>query len=363
MGRITGPVEADEAQESRAPSGELAGSSGPESPEPIKKDGIATGSERTVEFAALSQKPTTPAGPVTLERASESASENVPEGSENKTAVFVSSPQEGSPAKREQVRTDDIASAPFSPAPPLTGMEPTREFQQPFARGTAEQGATVPIGQTSAPQAPKPEPNISKAVAERFQLKTPPEVSVETHPEVAVPAQPAPKKRTGVVIASAIVGLVLLAAAVYVGWLLFGRGTPTTTTPPVAVEQPPVVPPPVAEKPPAPAIPEGMVALSAGTYTIGRNDADPLEKPEHSVDLPAFFIDRAEVTNAAYKSFVDATGHKPPSNWTGTRFPEGRGDAPVTGVTWQDAADYAAWAGKRLPTEAEWGGGRARHGR
>jgi serine/threonine-protein kinase len=97
-----------------------------------------------------------------------------------------------------------------------------------------------------------------------------------------------------------------------------------------------------------------MVALAAGTYTIGRDGADPLEQPEHRVDLPPFFIDRTEVTNAAYKLFVDATGHRPPSNWTGTRFPEGRGDSPVTGVTWQDAADYAAWAGKRLPTEAEW---------
>jgi formylglycine-generating enzyme required for sulfatase activity len=97
-----------------------------------------------------------------------------------------------------------------------------------------------------------------------------------------------------------------------------------------------------------------MVAVTAGTYTIGRDGADPLEQPEHTVDLKAFFIDRTEVTNAAYKAFVDATGHKPPSNWAGTNFPEGRDDSPVTGVTWQDAADYAAWAGKRLPTEAEW---------
>jgi formylglycine-generating enzyme required for sulfatase activity len=97
-----------------------------------------------------------------------------------------------------------------------------------------------------------------------------------------------------------------------------------------------------------------MVSVVPGTYTIGRDGADPLEQPEHKVDLPAFFIDRTEVTNSAYKTFVDATGHKPPSNWIGKVFPEGRANSPVTGVSWQDASDYAAWAGKRLPREVEW---------
>jgi formylglycine-generating enzyme required for sulfatase activity len=97
-----------------------------------------------------------------------------------------------------------------------------------------------------------------------------------------------------------------------------------------------------------------MVAVAAGTYTIGRNGADPLEEPQHKVDLPSFFLDRTEVTNAAYKKFVDATGHKPPTNWNGANIPNQRDNFPVTGITWQDAADYAAWAGKRLPSEDEW---------
>ena len=97
-----------------------------------------------------------------------------------------------------------------------------------------------------------------------------------------------------------------------------------------------------------------MQVVKAGAYTIGRDDGDPLEAPVHSVTLPAFYIDRNEVTNAQYAKFVEATKRKPPANWKGATFPGGRDDFPVTGVSWQDAADYAAWVGKRLPTEAEW---------
>jgi len=60
------------------------------------------------------------------------------------------------------------------------------------------------------------------------------------------------------------------------------------------------------------------------------------------------------VTNADYLKFVQATGYKAPSNWNGSSIPDGRANFPVTGVTWQDATAYAQWAGKRLPTEAEW---------
>jgi len=97
-----------------------------------------------------------------------------------------------------------------------------------------------------------------------------------------------------------------------------------------------------------------MLMVAAGPYVIGRDDADPLEKPRRTVSLSPFFIDRTEVTNADYKRFVDATRHEPPSNWKDGSYPEGKDNHPVTGVTWQDASDYATWAGKRLPTEAEW---------
>jgi iron(II)-dependent oxidoreductase len=99
-----------------------------------------------------------------------------------------------------------------------------------------------------------------------------------------------------------------------------------------------------------------MVAVPAGAFQMGTNNelSDELNKPEHTVDLPAFRIDKYLVTNAQYARFVKATGHRPPSSWKDGRIPNGENMRPVTMVTWYDAADYAKWAGKRLPTEAEW---------
>jgi formylglycine-generating enzyme required for sulfatase activity len=340
MGRITGPVEAGEAQEAPIPSGELASSQ--------SSDVVAEPQSLSIQQVDASA-PVTDSEPLkrptTLDLASDSESEGVPEGSENKTAVFVSRPQEPRPASRAQEALDDIGTRPISPASPPPVLEATREFQQPAARMTADRTASTTQIAGTPPQSTIDEPVAFPAASERLP-------QTESFSQVA--SQPPPKKRTGVMIASVAVVLILLGAAGYVAWLLFGRGRPAPAPQPVAVEQPPAPAPVVPDKPPVPVVPQGMVAVSAGSYTIGRDGADPLEQPEHKVDLPAFFIDRVEVTNAAYKAFVDATGHKTPSNWTGASFPEGRGEYPVTGVTWQDAADYAKWAGKRLPTEQEW---------
>jgi gamma-glutamyl hercynylcysteine S-oxide synthase len=103
-----------------------------------------------------------------------------------------------------------------------------------------------------------------------------------------------------------------------------------------------------------PLVPEGMVAVAAGEYTIGREDGDDIEKPKHTVALKAFFLDKTEVTNAQYKKFIDATGYQAPPHWKDKTFPQGQENFPVVQVNWQDASEYAKWAGKRLPTEVEW---------
>jgi len=78
------------------------------------------------------------------------------------------------------------------------------------------------------------------------------------------------------------------------------------------------------------------------------------EHPAHRVDLPAFYIDRHEVTQRQYQRFTDATGHRTPPGWGEKKHPPGTGDHPVVEVDWYDANDYCGWSGKRLPTEEEW---------
>jgi len=168
---------------------------------------------------------------------------------------------------------------------------------------------------------------------------------------------------------------------------------------------------------PAEPAPEGMVWIPGGVFTMGTDDPDAheSERPAHRVQVRGFWIDEAEVTNAQFRKFVDATGYKttaerpvdwevmktqlppgtprptdeqlgpgslvfdPPAGalppggldnianwWTWTlgadwRHPdgpdssiEGKDDYPVVHVSFEDATAYANWAGRRLPTEAEW---------
>ena len=110
-----------------------------------------------------------------------------------------------------------------------------------------------------------------------------------------------------------------------------------------------------------------MVYIPGGDFLMGSDVGRENERPAHLVHVNAFYIDRYPVTNEAYKRFVDATGHPVPHydvewaepyayNWDPDKRtpPQGKGRHPIVLVTWEDANAYAAWAGKRLPTEAEW---------
>jgi formylglycine-generating enzyme required for sulfatase activity len=154
-----------------------------------------------------------------------------------------------------------------------------------------------------------------------------------------------------------------------------------------------------------PAPPEGMVFIKGGTFSMGSTDGPSDERPVHEVTVKSFFMDRTEVTNAQFEAFTKATKYltvaerplsakdipgllpefegktlslcfRAPkravdlrnsmqwwapvvgSDW---RHPDGPGSDltgrekhPVVHVAWEDAVAYCKWAGKRLPTEAEW---------
>jgi formylglycine-generating enzyme required for sulfatase activity len=104
----------------------------------------------------------------------------------------------------------------------------------------------------------------------------------------------------------------------------------------------------------AAALDQSMALVPAGEFVMGADTASEDERPERRVYLDGFKIDRYEVTNAQYSRFVLTSSEAPPHYWPGGKYPPGQADRPVVGVSWQRSQAYCAWAGKRLPTEAEW---------
>ena len=103
-----------------------------------------------------------------------------------------------------------------------------------------------------------------------------------------------------------------------------------------------------------------LVRVSAGTFLMGSTDADKdawdHEKPQRSVHLDEYLVDKYPVTVAQWRAFVQASGYK----GSPSALRQGKEDHPVTNVTWNDAQTFCAWASEvtgrpvQLPTEAQW---------
>ncbi len=92
-----------------------------------------------------------------------------------------------------------------------------------------------------------------------------------------------------------------------------------------------------------------LACVPSGSYMMGTEEGEGDETPEHQVYLDSYWMDRTEVTNAQFALFVSETGYARSASSS-----RGWGDHPVIFVNYQDAAAYCRWAGRRLPTEAEW---------
>jgi len=96
-----------------------------------------------------------------------------------------------------------------------------------------------------------------------------------------------------------------------------------------------------------------MVLVPAGSFTMGTDDGLPNERLAHTVMLDAYYIDQYEVTLSLYRKFLEEGKHESPPTWDDEAATT-VGDRPAIGMRWESAAAYCRWAGKRLPTEAEW---------
>lgn len=156
--------------------------------------------------------------------------------------------------------------------------------------------------------------------------------------------------------------LILLAVILFmigmpVSGILRGTNPPPPDPDLIGIVDPLRSPQPSFSDAPQKIIQEEMVFIPAGPFVQGTTQGGFNERPERTVILEGFWIDRWEVTNHSYMEFVEQTGHRkpgPPSRYA-KRLAQLRGpNQPVAYVSWYDADAYCKWKKKRLPREDEW---------
>lgn len=218
----------------------------------------------------------------------------------------------------------------------------------------AAASARAPAGETSEQTAPSGEPSSeppSNGVV--GALHAAPSARPVRHPAPAESYRRGKSSRVkygvGIACVSALAALLIFV----------GRSVPEEEK--VNVQPPPSTPPsatpPSATPPPATLTPPPMVLVGGGQFEMGRHSrdgGDEYESPAHTATVKPFMMDVYEVTREDYQKCVRAARCIAPPDWDGDTYPANTARLPVTGVTWEDANNYAAWAGKRLPSEEEW---------
>jgi len=116
---------------------------------------------------------------------------------------------------------------------------------------------------------------------------------------------------------------------------------------------------------PARSTPEGMVKIPAGSFIMQVVNGDqfisyPKDGYPKSISIENYYIDKYPVTNEQFKKFIEETRYSPTDtvnflkHWSNRKIKKGEENFPVVNISYEDAQAYARWAGKRLPTEAEW---------
>ena len=243
--------------------------------------------------------------------------------------------------EEEKAEAEDLPELTFGPSPVEPEAPGPPAVPGPVAVQPAEVGGNVIS-----------EPPVTKGFFEPRGLQPSPIAPPVPAADVVEPPPPAPARTSGgkflrTLAAVMTLGAVFAAGAASGFWYADANSS--------AVEAAPLVAEPPAESEQGiPTPPEGMAYVAGGDFLMGSDDGEVLSRPAHFVSVRPFFIDRTEVTNEQYRRFVEATGYDPPPGWKDGAVPPGEETLPVTGVTWYDAAAFAAWAGKRLPTESEW---------
>ena len=259
---------------------------------------------------------------------------------------------EKEPAKRYQ-RASDVADhleRILKNAPPVK-LTPQLGKQLDDWRAASPSTATLTQKSSGAYTPPPAAPVEDRTMAMGQPDVVAPEAPAPPPAAAAEPAvqQPAaddapPKKNMLPILGGAI--FLLLALIAGVGYFAFG---PTTTP------QQPAEPEPLAYEIETTT---GLMALvSAGDAIAGDDVAESAKdwNPRRTIQLPAFYIDQSEVSNAHYKAFCDATSRPYPADPPDDQgYFENKPKHPVVNVSYEDAEAFADWAGKRLPTNEEW---------